>query len=107
MALAIHPCIIEATRVVESLHPGDLDFKAFFLDHGVIAGKAPAVQLFLATPERLLREIGLVASSFWELPSALRQGPPLQAESLGKADCDIRHSLVWVVLWGAPCQMKT
>ena len=58
-ALAVHPCIIEATRVAESQHPGDLDFKAFFSDDGVIAGKAQAVQLFLATFELLVREIGL------------------------------------------------
>ena len=58
-ALAIHPCIIEAIRVAECQHNGDVDFKAFFLDGGVIAGKAPAVQLFLATLEFLLREIGL------------------------------------------------
>ena len=51
--------IVEANRVAESTYPGDLGYKAFFLDDGVIAGKAPAVQLFLATLELLLREIGL------------------------------------------------
>ena len=48
-ALAIHPCIVEAARVAEARHTGDLDYKAFFLDDGVLAGKAPAVQLFLST----------------------------------------------------------
>ena len=48
-ALAIHPCIVEAARVAEARYPGDLDYKAFFLDDGVLAGKAPAVQLFLST----------------------------------------------------------
>ena len=57
-ALAIQPCNIEATRVAEYQHPGDLNFKAFFLDDGVITGKAP-VQLFRATLELLLREMGL------------------------------------------------
>ena len=32
-ALAIHPCIIEAISVTESLHPGDLGFKPFFLNN--------------------------------------------------------------------------
>ena len=41
VALAIHPCIIEVIRVAD---PGDFDFKAFFLDDGVVAGKAPALQ---------------------------------------------------------------
>ena len=32
---------------------------AFFLDDGVLAGKPPAVQLFLSTLELLLHDIGL------------------------------------------------
>ena len=51
--------VIEATRVSEAQYPGDLDYEAFFLDDGTIAGKAQAVQLFLDILERLLREIGL------------------------------------------------
>ena len=36
-----------------------MDYKAFFLDDGAIAGRAQAVQLCLDTLERLLLEIGL------------------------------------------------
>ena len=43
--------ILEAPRVMESQHPGGIDFKAFFLDDGVIAGHAQAVRLFLASLE--------------------------------------------------------
>ena len=57
-ALAIHRSITEAVRVAESHHLGDLDFKAFFLDDGVIAGEALAVRQFLTTLEMRLREIG-------------------------------------------------
>ena len=58
-SLAVHPSIVEAVRISEAQYPGDLDYKAFFLDDGTIAGKAPAVKLFLDTLERLL-DIGLV-----------------------------------------------
>ena len=157
-ALAIRPSIIEAVRVAEPQRPGNLDFKAFFLDDGVIAGKAPAVRQFLATLEMRLREIGLDVARHktemapacasvqnfsshdferlaWVLGASLFSGdawtkpgicsmqsvgttthrepapscilapdgqdplscrtvpPPIQAESLGRADCDIRHSL--------------
>ena len=76
VALAIHPRILEAARVAESQHPGDIDFKAFFLDDGVIAGKAQAVQLFLATLEHILRVTGLeVARNKTEVAPA---GPAVQ-----------------------------
>ena len=58
-SLAVHPCVIEATRVSEAQFPLELDYKAFFLDDGTIAGKAQAVQLFLDSLERLFLEIGL------------------------------------------------
>ena len=58
-SLAVHPCVVEAIRISEAQYPGDLDYKAFFLDDGTIAGKAQAVKLFLDTLERLLLEIGL------------------------------------------------
>ena len=52
---------MEAVRISEAQNPGVLDYKAFFLDDGTIAGKAQAVnKLFLDTLERLLFDIGLV-----------------------------------------------
>ena len=56
---AVHPCVVEAIRISETQYPGDLDYKAFFLDDLTIAGKAPTVKLFLDSLERLLLEIGL------------------------------------------------
>ena len=52
-------CEHGAARVSEARYPSDLDFKAFFPDDGVLAGKPPAVQLFLSTLELLLHDIGL------------------------------------------------
>ena len=69
-SLAVHPCVVEAIRISEAQYPGDLDYKAFFLDDGTIAGKAQAVRLFLDTLERLLLEIGL------EVPSPENSGGP-------------------------------
>ena len=42
------PCS-QPIRVSEAQYPGELDYKAFFLDDEAIAGKAHAVQLFLDT----------------------------------------------------------
>ena len=61
-SLAVHPFIVEAVRISEAQYPSDLDFQAFFLDDGTIAGKAQAVKLFLDTLERLLLDIGLVVA---------------------------------------------
>ena len=59
-SLAVHPSIVEAVRISDAQYPGDLDYNAFFLDDGTIAGKAQAVKLFLVSLERLLLDIGLV-----------------------------------------------
>ena len=58
-ALAIHPSVTASAQLAETRFPGDLDFNAFFLDDGVIAGRSPAVQLALSSLETRLHDIGL------------------------------------------------
>ena len=81
-ALAVHPCIVEAIRAAESMYCGDLDFKVFFLDDKIVAGKAPAVQQFLATLELLLREIGLEVARNKTLVFCLLCRPELHTSRL-------------------------
>ena len=57
--MAIHPSVTGSARHTETRFPGDLDFNAFFLDDGVIAGRSPAVQLILSSLETRLHDIGL------------------------------------------------
>ena len=45
-ALAIQDAILKARDATEQAFPGQLDFTAFFLDDGVVAGSAAAVHLF-------------------------------------------------------------
>ena len=57
--MAIHPSVTGSARLTETRFPGDLDFNAFFLDDGVIAGRSTAVQLILSSLETRLHDIGL------------------------------------------------
>ena len=61
-ALSIHPAIKTAQEVVAQTHPGKLDFVAFYLDGGTVAGDAEAVQLFARTFEAEIAALGLSLS---------------------------------------------
>jgi hypothetical protein len=58
-AIAIHPQILEVKRRVDEQFPGELDFTAFYLDDGTIAGTDQAVALFCTLFKDELAGIGL------------------------------------------------
>ena len=61
-ALAVHSSITGSALLTDARFPGDLDFHAFYLDDGVIAGRFQAVQCFLSSLESRLLQIGLVVA---------------------------------------------
>ena len=81
--------------VTEGFNRGT-DFKAFFLDDGVIAGKARAVQLFSATLEHLLREVGRTRRRWPQLvlPSRISRLTTLR----GALGCPTATPSFWVLL---------
>ena len=91
-SLAVHPCVVEAIRVSEAQYPGELDYKAFFLDDGTIAGKAHASSrlglnrsqqdegdscLLCRAKIHTSQFRGLVISSLWGLLQVPRNGAKL------------------------------
>eukprot|EP00971_Amphidinium_carterae_P328197 6459939-Amphidinium_carterae.1 len=44
-ALGFQPALLEARRLTEETHPGQLDVAAYYLDDGIIAGKSEAVKV--------------------------------------------------------------
>ena len=58
-AMALHGAVLAARQEAERLHPGKLDFTAFYLDDGVVAGDAAAVSAFLITFQREASALGL------------------------------------------------
>ena len=61
-ALATHPVIQEARQTTVDSFPSILDFCSFYLDDGMCAGTAPAVNCFLAALVQGLSRIGLVVN---------------------------------------------
>ena len=58
-ALGIHECLRATLETVQSELPGEIDWAAFYLDDGAIAGTARAVRRFLTLIQGALGEIGL------------------------------------------------
>ena len=58
-ATAIQEAIVEAQRQSEAEFPGGLDFTAFFLDDGTVAGDANAVAKFAKVFQEQMAERGL------------------------------------------------
>ena len=58
-ALSIHECVLSTLNIVQREFPGELDWAAFYLDDGSIAGTTRAVQRFLALLRSALKYIGL------------------------------------------------
>jgi len=58
-----HEAILQARSSAETLVPGGLDFVAFFLDDGTVAGQAPAVAKFVEVFTNAMSEIGLTLSA--------------------------------------------
>ena len=61
-ALAIDPVLLDAMRSIGWAHPGGVDFQTFYLDDGLIAGRAPAVRCFLQALVAGFGDIGLSVS---------------------------------------------
>ena len=61
-SIAIHYAVLQARREAERLHPGQLDFVAFYLDDGAIAGRAAAAKTFSEVFQREMVNIGLVTN---------------------------------------------
>ena len=58
-SLAVPPSIVEAARISEAQFHGDLDYKAFFLDDGTIAGKAQQLNCFWTLSSAPSSTVGL------------------------------------------------
>ena len=58
-AVAIQNAVLEARNAAESNHPGALDFVAFYLDDGTVAGDATAVRCFCECFGRAMSDMGL------------------------------------------------
>ena len=61
-AMAIHEHIRAAREETERHYPGELDYVVFYLDDGVIAGKARAVRHCCQAIETRLTDIGLATN---------------------------------------------
>ncbi len=55
----MHDAIRRARAKVEQVHPGKLDFVAFYLNDGVLAGAAYAVCAFCQAPDEFAADLGL------------------------------------------------
>ena len=100
-ALAIHPIILEARAVTETMYPGGIDACSFHLDDGFCAGSVPAVRHFLSALIRDFRRIGL---EVWTRPkSFLHALPPsrlLLATFRVVFGLGPPISNFWEILWG-------
>ena len=61
-AIAIHEAIRRSKDTTDYLHPGRIDWLAFFLDDGTVAGEHTAVARFVSESQRALADIGLEVS---------------------------------------------
>ena len=58
-AIAIHPKILKVKAQVEHEYPGKMDFSAFYLDDGILAGTDGAVARFAELLRLELGDLGL------------------------------------------------
>ena len=99
-AIAIQEAIVEAQRQSEAEFPGGLDFTAFFLDDGTVAGDANAVAKFAKVFQEQMAERGLTLA-----PSKCEVVPPAEAQNT--VDRSVFHGWKWIEngnfkLLGAP-----
>ena len=65
-SIAIQDSIRKAKAAAEEAVPGGIDWVAFFLDDGTVAGNADAVEVFVSTFTQEVADLGLnVASGFF------------------------------------------